>query len=142
MPDYLCRVIEQSFKMPPDVIMKSLDICDNEGRFWITSNGDVISFCRPDALFKVFGDNGDGYIQVNINNRNYYIHRLMALSFNADEKKKKIYNNCEIHHLDRNKSNNKLENLCILTPEKHQAIHNLWKIIDKMEVIPWEQMKL
>jgi hypothetical protein len=43
MPDYVERVIVESFNLPPNVILKSLD---EEGRYWITSDGRVLSVVR------------------------------------------------------------------------------------------------
>lgn len=34
------------------------------------------------------------------------------------------FKNCQVHHKDFNPSNNKAENLIILTPEEHMAIHS------------------
>lgn len=82
-----------------------------------------MSVCHKEARYKHFFDNGEGYLKVEISGNTYYLHRLVALTFNADESKDKLKNkeyvNCVVHHIDRNKSNNNLENLAILTPDKH-----------------------
>ena len=87
------------------------------------SDGRLLSVCHKEARYKHFSDNGDGYYNTEIAGRNYYLHRLLALSFNADETKDKFnnseYKTCVVHHLDRDKMNNTLPNLTILTPKKH-----------------------
>ena len=137
MPDYLNRMIAAYLEMPSSVELRSLDF-DDQGRFWITSDSRLLSVVREKPLFKRFFDNGDGYYYTEIAGKKYYLHRLLALSFNQDPNKEMIKDCCEVHHLDRNKENNSLSNLVILTPEQHRAIHNIWRKIDNGEVIPWE----
>lgn len=133
MPDYLNRMIIEALKIPSDVVLKSIDI-DEHGRYWITSDGKILSVCREQPRYKGIYNNGEGYYYTDIGDSKYYIHRLLAITFNQDKSKEKILDNCEIHHLDRNKDNNALNNLCIVTKEKHRAIHKLWRMIDE-----WEQ---
>lgn len=144
MSVYQERAIKAASTLPTQVIMKCLKV-DRQGRYWMLSDGRLLSVCHEEARYKHFSDNGEGYLKTEIAGRKYYQHRLLALSFNADETKDKLkngkYSNCVVHHLDRDKSNNTLSNLTILTKEKHQAIHNLWNKLDKMEVISWEQME-
>lgn len=45
MPDYLERAVILSLSLPKDKILKSLDI-DNEGRYWISNKGEIISVVR------------------------------------------------------------------------------------------------
>ena len=113
MPDYLNRMIAAYLEMPSSVGLRSIDI-DEEGRYWITSDGRLLSVVREQPLYKHFFDNGDGYYYTEIAGKKYYLHRLLALSFNQDPNKEKIKDNCEIHHLDRNRDNNDLSNLVSL----------------------------
>ena len=140
MTIYQERAEQAASALPPNVIMKCLKL-DKQGRYWITSDSRLLSVCHKEARYKHFFDNGEGYLKVEIGGNTYYLHRLVALTFNADESKDKLknkeYQNCVVHHIDRNKSNNNLENLTILTPDKHQAIHKIWRKIDTMmEEIP------
>lgn len=134
MEDYLSRVIFASLKLPNNVILRDLQI-DEDGRYWITSDCRVLSICDEQPLYRKFHDNGDGYLQLEIGRRKYYLHRLMALTFNADAKKEAIKNSLVVHHLDRDKSNNSLTNLCLLDDRKHRAIHSIWKKIDTLEIV-------
>lgn len=140
MPDYLNRMIIEALKLPKNVILRSIDI-DEQGRYWITSDGKLLSVCREKPLYKRFYDNGEGYYYTEINGKKYYLHRLLALSFNQNQEKKKI-KNCVVHHLDRNKDNNNLSNLCIVSKDKHQAIHSIWNKLDSWRVIPWEELEI
>lgn len=71
---------------------------------------------RPTILF----NNGRGYLvlgtQIDLQKKNYYIHRLVAELFihNPDNKK-------EVNHLDGNKSNNHVSNLEWVTREENRA---------------------
>ena len=134
MPDYLWRVIQESYNQPTPLTYRSVDI-DQQGKYWITSDGRLLSVCRSRPHWKRFTDNGEGYYYTVIGENKYYLHRLLALSFNQDEEKEKIKDRCEVHHLDFDRSNNSLDNLCILTPEKHRIIHTLWNRWQKAEVI-------
>lgn len=139
MPDYLQRVLEESYKQSVPMIYKNISF-DDEGRYWITSDGRLLSVCREKSRYKHFTDNGEGYYYTEIDNKKYYLHRLLALSFNVVSEKEQIIEHCEVHHLDFNRFNNSLDNLCILTPEKHKLIHTLWNRWQKSEVITeWQE---
>jgi hypothetical protein len=60
--------------------------------------------------------NAKGYRQVSIDGKTYRYHRLVYIYHNGN-----IDNNLEIDHIDRNKSNNKIENLRAVT-----SIENQW----------------
>lgn len=85
--------------------------------FYSVSNyGNVFSKRQNKNLS--FGDNGKGYLFVNLYNngisKRFYVHRLVALTFidNLDNKK-------QVNHKDCNKSNNYLSNLEWITPEEN-----------------------
>ena len=137
MVDYLQRAITVFLMEPAAVSFRTFDK-DEQGRFWISTDGRLLSVCRDQALWKSFQDNGKGYYQTKINGKTYYLHRLLAFTFNADEEKKSISiddDNYEVHHCDFNRQNNDLGNLCIMTRQKHQAIHRLYNKLKSMEDI-------
>jgi len=45
MPDYLNRMINEALYLPSNVVLKSIEL-DEEGRFWMLSNGELLSVCR------------------------------------------------------------------------------------------------
>ncbi len=67
-----------------------------------------------------------GYRRVTIVQNNISIkpriHRLVAIAFLDEEKAKNI--DYEVHHIDKNKHNNNLSNLLLLTKDEHYKIHN------------------
>ena len=130
MPDYLNRMINEARKLPPDVALISLD---DEGKYWLTTDGRWLSVCGEQPLYRTLNDNGKGYLRFQIGTKKHYLHRYLALALNQSPEKEKLFNNCQVHHLDRDKSNGKLDNLCILSPKKHRAIHNIWRKIEKWE---------
>lgn len=130
--DQLSKVVFASLNLPLNVVMRDTQIDDN-GRYWITSDGRLISLCDDQPFYRKFSDNGNGYLQVVIGNNKYYLHRLLALSFNADPNKEAIKYRLEVHHLDFDKSNNSLSNLVLIDSKKHHAIHNIWKRIKSYE---------
>lgn len=131
MQDYLARFLIESFNFPNNIIVKPLDI-DENGRYWMLSNGQVLSVCREQPHYKVFQEDR-GYKYIKANGKKLYLHRLYAMTFNVIPEKEMLFNNCEVHHLDFNKYNNELSNLCILTPEKHRAIHSIQRKLKKWE---------
>lgn len=132
MIDYLNRLFNTLPTLPNKTVLKCID---DKGRYWIASDGYVLSLCHEEPLIRKFHDNGKGYLSAKIDGRTQYLHRLLALHFNENKEKKKLKRNCFIHHLDRNKKNNSLSNLCIITPEQHHKIHNIWRQIDKLEAM-------
>lgn len=140
MVDYLNRMVNELFNIPHNVVVRSLDI-DEDGRYWITSDKMVLSVCREEARYKHFRDNGSGYYQTCINGKYYYLHRLLAFAFTPDKIKKLFQDFLEVHHIDRNRSNNDLSNLAIVSKAKHKRIHYAWNKLDSWRKIPWEDME-
>lgn len=132
MPDYLSRAIFEGLQLPKNVILKAIE-ADEDGRYWILSDGRVLSVCREKPYYKNFTDDGNGYLYIKINNKKCYQHRLLALNFNLDKQKEKNKEQYEVHHLDFDKSNNELSNLCLVPPSKHRAIHSIHRRIEKWE---------
>jgi len=84
------------------------DIIGYEGLYKINKQGDIYS----NHFKKIFKPtkNKNGYFQLNLTknkiSKKYYLHRLIALQFIENPNN---YN--YIDHIDKNKTNNKLENL-------------------------------
>lgn len=101
------------------------DIKDFEGMYQVSNLGRVRSVDRFDSMgrlrkgaIKAISDNGRGYKVVRMYKDNKqkicYIHRLVATAFieNPDNKP-------EVHHVDSDRSNNKLENLQWVTTKEN-----------------------
>lgn len=59
---------------------------------------------------------------ISINHKIYYVSRLVAKAF--PEICGEWFDECEVHHIDRDKSNNRADNLLVLSKEDHKKIHN------------------
>lgn len=91
-------------------------------KYYISNLGRVLSFCRnKPRILKPWINIPNGYYQVKIKGKNYFIHRLVAIYF--------IYNNNKeinntVHHKDGNKYNNKASNLQWMSRKENSSIGN------------------
>ena len=115
------------------------DIKGFEGMYQVSNLGRVRSVDRFDSIgrlqkgnIKAIRDNGKGYKVVQMYKDNKpkicYIHRLVATAFidNPDNKP-------EVHHIDSDRSNNKLENLQWVTSKEN---NNFPEHIESMKKNP------
>ena len=95
---------------------------NTNGKYYISNYGRVKSLCGYKAKILQTYQNNKGYLIVKINNKNVFIHRLVAFAFceNNYKEQKKV----EIHHKDFNKQNNHFSNLEILSITEHHKLHN------------------
>ena len=83
------------------------EINNTNGNYFISNKGRVKSLKQYNARILKPYHNGNGYLKVKIQGKEYYLHRLVGLYFidnndlNADT----------IHHKDRNRQNNNVNNL-------------------------------
>ena len=68
-----------------------------------------IRYCHTEILVRPTVNRG--YFRVRLDGKRYYVHQLMMLSFYPDEQ-----NDHYIKHIDGDKSNNCLSNLCFDGP--------------------------
>lgn len=80
------------------------EIPGSGGKYQISNYGNVYSLINNVQLKGV--NNGNGYLRVKLNERLFYIHRLVAMAFIPNPKGYK-----EINHKDENKLNNNANNL-------------------------------
>ena len=80
------------------------EIPGSGGKYQISNYGNVYSLINNVQLKGV--NNGNGYLRVKLNERLFYIHRLVAMAFIQN-----LNNRKQINHKDENKLNNNADNL-------------------------------
>lgn len=105
------------------------DIEGFEGLYQVSSEGRVRSLDREARHWQggvriVKGKemkpemNNRGYLQINLSKegkkRRLYVHRLVWMTFNGT-----IPDGLQVNHIDEDKTNNKLENLNLMTPKQN-----------------------
>ena len=106
----MMKMSEQEFIEISEMVHEWRDIPEYEGLYRINEYGDVMSIGYGEKRLLKPGNNGHGYLFVNLHKngtkRNYYIHRLVATCF------------CEgsgefecVNHIDEDKTNNHYTNL-------------------------------
>lgn len=97
------------------------EIQGTNGKYYISNYGRVKSLCKYNAIILQPYKKHNGYLIVKINGKNTMIHRLVAFAFCQNNfTGQKV----EIHHKDSNRSNNKADNLMILSVAEHHKLHN------------------
>lgn len=93
-----------------------------ESRYFISSEGRVLSLCLDGYKLMQPFIGGDGYCYVDLRKDGEDIkcrvHRLVAKAFIDNPENKPI-----VHHKDKNRRNNRASNLQWLTQEEHTAVH-------------------
>lgn len=95
------------------------EIPNTKGKYFISNCGRIKSYCGYKAKILEQYITKEGYCIVKYNYKNHKIHRLVAFTFNNEQDTTK-----EVHHKDKNRLNNHLNNLLILTKEQHRKIHS------------------
>ena len=140
MTDYLNRIVNYAIQSN-DKTIRCIDLADDCGKYWINEKCEVISLCFEYPLIMQVYDDGPGYKYIKLHDKKYYLHRLFAFTFNADKQKKIIpieNRSFEVHHMDFNRYNNELSNLCIMQQRKHKTIHNLYNKWNRIGVYEGE----
>lgn len=82
------------------------------------------------AIITQGSPNSLGYLQIQINRKKYYIHRLVAEYFLENPENKP-----QVHHKDGCRINNSANNLIYLTPEEHRQEHR--KMAKRWDMWKW-----
>lgn len=77
-----------------------------DGWYYVSTFGNVLSLKQKEPTVLKPQNTGKGYYYVDLEGRQYKIHRLVASAFLTNSDKKPV-----VHHRDGNKHNNRLENL-------------------------------
>lgn len=76
------------------------------GWYYVSTFGNVLSLKQKEPAVLKPQNTGKGYYYVDLEGKQYKIHRLVANAFLTNPDKKPV-----VHHRDGNKHNNRLENL-------------------------------
>lgn len=103
----------QDFTLSKEYLQSLFDYRDGE-LYWKISKQKIIKGSKAGTLHH------SGYVYLRINGKHYASHRLIFMMFNG-------YLPEFIDHIDRNKSNNKIENLRATTKQQNSFNANLSK---------------
>jgi CRISPR/Cas system CSM-associated protein Csm4 (group 5 of RAMP superfamily) len=110
------------------------DLVGYEGLYKITKGGDLFS-CKKNR-FMSFQVDKDGYnvteICKNKKAKKISRHRLLALQFIPNDD---TVNKIQVDHIDRNKSNNSLDNLRWVTPSQNIRNRDRYGIVRQVNII-------
>lgn len=96
---------------------------NTEEKYFISNCGRVKSYCGNKAIILKPYLNLQGYLIIKINRKNIRIHQLVANAF-CENRYKETETKTEIHHKNRNRQDNRAENLLIVSIAEHHKIHN------------------
>lgn len=102
---------------------------DTKGKYFVSNCGRIKSYCGYHAIILQPFKQQNGYLEVKINEKNYKIHQLVANQF-CENRYKGTKTKTEVHHKNRNRQDNRADNLLIVSIEEHHKIHNKKECID------------
>lgn len=97
------------------------DIKNYEGKYAITQQGQVWSYLSNKFLKPYRTKKNQNYLSVQLQGKNFQIHRLVAEAFIPNPQNKPT-----VDHIDKNPSNNNVENLRWATLEEQCQNKNLY----------------
>ena len=100
---------------------KPIENTDN--KYFISNYGRVKSYCGYNAIVLKCYLQKSGYLEVKINSKNFKIHQLVAFSF-CEYRYIGTETKTEVHHINRKRTDNRAENLLILSIKEHHETHN------------------
>ena len=119
----------------PELPLPDEEPVDYKSNYLVYRNGYV--FSKYYKRFLAFRPNNHGYLRVWINNKDEYVHRIVAACFVPNPKGYR-----EVNHIDGNKQNNNAENLewCSRSyNNKHAFVTGLRKYLELIEMARCEK---
>lgn len=118
----------EDFKMNP--IKNVPGVNEGEIDYWINPNGiifhkdlkrsdDQITYNLAISYYDMKG-RGDGYFEIKLNGKLYFVHRLVAATY-LDMP---YYSKMDVHHIDLDNTNNNVSNLLVLSHSDHMKLHH------------------
>lgn len=100
------------------------------GWYYVSNCGNVLSLKQKRPAVLKPQNTGKGYYYVDLEGKQYKIHRLVANTFLTNPDKKPV-----VHHRDGNKHNNRLENLEFATYKENADYYQKEKKKDAEKVL-------
>lgn len=104
------------------------DLPGSEGKYRISTKGDCYSYYKKGLMMPDIIESGhiQYWIRINGKKKPKGAHVLVALTFIPipDELKDLPMRLLVVHHKDGNPQNNDVDNLCWMSKQKHQELHN------------------
>lgn len=124
----------------PNEVWKEID---KDERYFVSSQGRVLSLCHSQPLLLTPWDNqkGKGYLYVDLGAKHFpqkpSVHSLVAKAFIPKEKESQT----QIHHKNGNRHDNRLENLQRVEPKEHAQLDKERREKEKTQAAAVEEAK-
>ena len=100
------------------------------GTLEVTRNGEIY---RNGYKLKQKPYSKTGYLYIPLGNKNYLVHRLVASAY--IQPLKRGDRSIQVHHINEDKTDNRVENLKVMTMQEHQHEHKQIYPIEKVCVV-------
>lgn len=128
---YLLRKLQNFLSQQEDIEEVWKAIQGFNGWYYVSTYGNVLSLKQKRPVILKPQNTGKGYYYVDLEGKQYKIHRLVANTFLTNPDKKPV-----VHHRDGNKHNNRLDNLEFATYKENADYYQKEKKKDAEKVLP------
>ena len=128
---YLLRKLQNFLSQQEDIEEVWKAIQGFDGWYYVSTYGNVLSLKQKRPAVLKPQNTGKGYYYVDLEGKQYKIHRLVANTFLTNPDKKPV-----VHHRDGNKHNNRLDNLEFATYKENADYYQKEKKKDAEKVLP------
>ena len=115
---YLLKKLQKFLSQQKDIDELWKAIQGFSGWYYISTYGNVLSLKQKEPIILKPQNTGKGYYYVDLEGKQYKIHRLVASAFLDNPDNKPV-----VHHRDGNKHNNRLENLQFATYKENSVYY-------------------